>query len=107
MAHLQKKDNTHYNGLDWIINVVKNGFDNHPICIQIPNGKILQSFSLRATSGDVAVSHLQTQKERLNFQSGGSVHTALSITTNRCDPYSGDIHLAHAKLTDCNYSCIR
>ena len=29
--HITEKGNTHYSVLDWIINVMKNGFDNHPI----------------------------------------------------------------------------
>ena len=104
--HITEKGNTHYSGLDWIINVMKNGFDNHPICIQIPNGKILQSFSLQATSGDVAVSHLQIQKGTIELSSGDLTMRHCHLQQTNVTLISGDIHLAHVKLTDCKLSLV-
>ena len=85
---------------------MKNGFDNHPICIQIPNGKILQSFSLQATSGDVAVSHLQTQKGTIELSSGDLTMRHCHLQQTNVTLISGDIHLAHIKLTDCKLSLV-
>ena len=85
---------------------MKNGFDNHPICIQIPNGKILQSFSLQATSGDVAVSHLQTQKGTIELASGDLSMRHCQLQQTDVTLTSGDIHLAHAKLTDCKITLV-
>lgn len=104
--YITEKGNTHYSGLDWIINVMKNGLDNHPICIQIPNGKILQSFSLQATSGDVAVSHLQTQKGTIELSSGDLTMRHCHLQQTDVTLTSGDIHLAHVKLTDCKLSLV-
>ncbi|VUX01955.1 Uncharacterised protein [Streptococcus constellatus] len=104
--YITEKGSTHYSGLDWIINVMKNGFDNHPICIQIPSGALLQSFSLQATSGDVNISHLQTQKGTFELSSGDLTMRHCHLQHTNITLISGDIHLAHVKLTDCKLSLV-
>lgn len=99
---ITEKGAANSSGLNWIIHVMKNGL----VCIQIPSGNPLQVFSLQSSSGDVAISRLQTQKGDIELASGDLSMRHCQLQQTDVTLTSGDIHLAHAKLTDCKITLV-
>jgi hypothetical protein len=104
--YITEKGAVYASGLSWIINVMKNGLDHHPVCIQIPSGTLLQSFSCQSSSGDVNISQLQTQEGMIELASGDLSMRHCQLQQTDVTLTSGDIHLAHAKLTDCKITLV-
>ena len=104
--YITEKGAANSSGLNWIIHVMKNGLDRHLVCIQIPSGTLLQSFSCQSSSGDVNISQLQTQEGTIELASGDLSMRHCQLQQTDVTLTSGDIHLAHAKLTDCKITLV-
>lgn len=104
--YITEKNGPYYSGLDWIINVMKNGFDNSPICIQIPRSAVLLSFSLQAASGDVDISYLQALKAEIELTSGDLTLQHCQLQQGILSLISGDLDIEHSRLSNSNLSLV-